>query len=110
MAGLLHSTFMDITGCHIYTCGQRSDCGQLGIEDELQAAKDLRDRMQPQPYHINDPDKELEITQIVSGDNSCFAVARTGKFYLWGFGDSGQHGHGKNADQLPAMSVMNMQK
>jgi regulator of chromosome condensation len=101
--------FLSVCGRRIYTCG-RCDSGQLGIEDEVPEAGDFRNRMQLLPFDIKDPDEDLNFKQIAAGENSCFAVTRTGKLYSWGFGDSGQLGHGRNADQLRATSVKKFAK
>jgi alpha-tubulin suppressor-like RCC1 family protein len=106
---LFHSVFLDITGCHIYTCG-RCDCGQLGIADTIAAAGDFRNTLQPLTFDIQDADEDLDFKQIAAGDYSCFAVTRTGKLYSWGFGVSGQLGHGSDEDQLRATPVRKFAK
>lgn len=103
-AGLFHSMFLSANGYVIYTCG-RCDSGQLGIEDKVPEVGDFRNRMQVLPIDIKDPDEDVNFKQIAAGENSCFAVTRTGKLYSWGFGESGQLGHGRNADQLRATAI-----
>ena len=108
-AGLSHSMFLDITGRHIYTCG-RCDSGQLGITDSLPEPGDFRNTLQPLKFDIQGADEDLDFKQIAAGDDSCFAVTRTGKLYSWGYGDSGQLGHGADEDQLRATLVTDFVK
>ena len=98
-AGLFHSMFLNITGHLIYTCG-KCDAGQLGITDTLPDAGDCRTRMQLVSFDVQDPDEDLNFKQIATGDDSCYAVTRTGKLYSWGDGESGQLGHGTFSSKM----------
>jgi regulator of chromosome condensation len=108
-AGLFHSIFLDITGRHIYTCG-RCDSGQLGLQESTYEPGDFRNRLQKVLFDEADPEEDLEFKSIAAGENSSFAVTRTGKLYSWGFGEMGQLGHGKEADQLQATPISNFVK
>ena len=101
--------FLDITGRHIYTCG-RCDSFQLGIQDALPEPGDFRNRMQKLWFDKADPEEDLDFKSIAAGENSCFAVTRTGKLYAWGFGESGQLGLGANADQPRATPIREFAK
>jgi regulator of chromosome condensation len=108
-AGLFHSMFLNITGRKIYTCG-RCDAGQLGISDTLPEYGAWRERMQPVAFDVEDPDEDLNFKQIAAGDDSCYAVTRTGKLYSWGAGGEGQLGHGTAASKMRPTPVKKFSK